>query len=74
MTEDGYVDSTKLTAHERQRMKDLRKQKRELACPYIFNSLSDGTVTLVEKKGEDAEIAEQITKWNNFIFNHVKYK
>lgn len=74
MTEDGYVDSTKLTAHERQRMKDLRKQKRELACPYIFNSLSDGTVTLVEKKGEDAEIAEQITKWNNFILNHVKYK
>ena len=74
MTEDGFIDSSKLTQNERQRLADLRKEKRELACPYIFNSLSDGTVTLKEKQGEDAEIARQITNWNRYIADHVKYK
>ena len=74
MTEDGFIDSNKLTSTERQRLADLRKEKRELACPYVFNNLSDGTVTLQEKQGEDAEIARQISKWNKFIADHVKYK
>ena len=74
MTEDGFVDGSKLTPTERQRLADLRKEKRELACPYIFSSLSDGTVTLKEKQGEDAEIAKQITNWNRYIAEHVKYK
>ena len=74
MDESGFVDPNKLTQNERQRLTDLRKQKRELACPYIFNSLSDGTVILQEKTGEDAEIARQISSWNKFIADHVKYK
>ena len=74
ITEDGYIDPSKLTPHERQRIKDLRQQKRELACPYTFNSLSDGTVTLEEKRGIDAEIAQQISRWNKYIADHVKYK
>ena len=74
MTEDGFVDTSKLTSVERQRLADLRKQKRELACPYIFDTLSDGTVTLKEKTGEDAEIAQQISRWNKFVSDHVKYK
>ena len=74
MTEDGFVDGSKLTPTERQRLADLRKEKRELACPYIFSSLSDGTVTLKEKQGEDAEIAKQIANWNRYIAEHVKYK
>lgn len=74
INEDGYIDSSKLTPTQKQRIKDLRKQKRELACPYVFDSLSDGTVTLREKVGEDARIASEISKWNKFIQNHVKYK
>lgn len=74
MTEDGFVDGSKLTPTERQRLADLRKEKRELACPYVFSSLSDGTVTLKEKQGEDAEIAKQIANWNRYIAEHVKYK
>ena len=74
MDDDGFVDPNKLTQNERQRITDLRKQKRELACPYSFGSLSDGTVTLQEKVGEEAEIAKQISAWNRFIADHVKYK
>lgn len=74
MTEDGFVDTNKLKPYERQRLADLRNQKRELACPYIFHELTDGTITLEEKVGEDAEIARQISAWNAFIAKHVKYK
>lgn len=74
MDDAGFVDPNKLTQNERQRITDLRKQKRELACPYSFGSLSDGTVTLQEKVGEDAEIAKQISAWNRFIADHIKYK
>ena len=74
MTDDGFVDSSKLTQSERIRLADLRKQKRELACPYVFSSLSDGTVTLREKHGEEAEISKQIRRWNKYIADHVKYK
>lgn len=74
MNDAGFVDPNKLTQNERQRITDLRKQKRELACPYSFGSLSDGTVTLQEKVGEEAEIAKQISAWNRFIADHVKYK
>lgn len=74
INEDGYIDSSRLTNVQKQRIKDLRKQKRELACPYVFDSLSDGTVTLREKVGEDARIASEISKWNKFIQKHIKYK
>ena len=74
MTEDGWIDTSKLTATERQRRKDLLREKRELACPYIFRSLSDSTITLEEKVGEAARIAEEIRKWNDFIQSHVSYK
>ena len=74
MTEDGWVDSNKLEPHERQKLKELRKQKRELACPYIFRSNTDNIIVLEKKVGEEAEIAKQISKWNKYIEKHVKYK
>ena len=74
MTKEGFVDENKLTTSERSRLNDLRVQKRELASPYIFKSLSDGTVVLKSKTGDDAIIADQIRRWNAFIADHVKYK
>lgn len=72
--EDGWVDSNKLEPHERQKLKELRKQKRELACPYIFRSNSNNIIVLEKKVGEEAEIADQISSWNKYIEKHVKYK
>ena len=72
--EDGFVDSNKLTPHERQKLQSLKKQKKELACPYIFRTNSNGIVTLEEKVGPDAEIAKQIAEWNEWISKRVTYK
>ena len=72
--EDGFVDSNLLTPHERQKLQSLKKQKKELACPYIFRTNSAGIVTLETKVGPDAEIARQISDWNEWIANRVKYK
>ena len=72
--EDGWVDSNKLTPHEKAKLSSLKKQKKELACPYIFRTTANGIVTLEEKVGKEAEIADQITKWNKYIQNRVKYK
>ena len=71
--EDGFVDSNLLTPHERQKLQSLKKQKKELACPYIFRTNSKGIVTLEAKVGPDAEIAEQISKWNEWIAGKVNY-
>lgn len=72
--EDGWVDSNKLDSHERQKLKELKKQKKELACPYIFRTNTQDIVVLEKKVGEELQIAEQISKWNKFIQKHVQYK
>lgn len=72
--EDGWVDSNKLDSEERAKLQSLKKQKKELSCPYIFNTNSDGIVTLEPKVGKEAEIADQISRWNDFIAKRVKYK
>lgn len=74
MTEDGWVDSNKLEPHERQKLKELRKQKRELACPYIFRNNTDNIIVLEKKVGDEARIADEISRWNKYIEKHVKYK
>lgn len=74
MDEDGWVDSNKLDPSERQKLKELRKAKTELACPYIFSTDADGIVTLEDKVGEDLRIAEEIQAWNKYINKHVQYK
>lgn len=74
MTDDGWVDTNKLDPHERQKLKSLRKEKKDLACPYIFRNNTDNIVVLERKVGKEAEIAEQIGKWNKYIEKHIKYK
>ena len=74
MDEDGWVDSNKLDQSERAKLSELKKAKKELACPYIFNVNSDGIVTLEDKVGEEAKIADEISSWNEFIRDRVKYK
>lgn len=72
-TKNGNVDTNKLTLQQRQKLSSLRKQKQELASPYIFTTDSNGVVLIQEKQGEDLEIARQIQSWNKFIQGKVKY-
>ena len=74
ITERGNIDTNKLNPDQKKKLSSLRKQKRELASPYLFTTDSNGVVLVQEKQGEDLEIARQISKWNKFISDKVKYK
>lgn len=74
ITERGNVDTNKLTPDQKQKLRSLRKQKHELASPYLFTTDSNGIVLIQEKQGEDLQIAKEISAWNKHISGKVKYK
>lgn len=76
--EDGkkfnYIDTSKLTYQELKRLKNLRKQKRDLGSHYIITSDKTGLLHVEEKVGDALKVADEISRWNNFLRDHVKYK
>ena len=70
----NYFDQSKLTVEERKRLDVLKTRKRDLACPYIITTTEDGLMHVEAKTGDALRIAEEISSWNNFIGQHVKYK
>ena len=70
----NYFDQSKLTVEERKRLDLLKIRKRDLACPYIITTTEDGLMHVEAKTGDALRIAEEISSWNNFIGQHVKYK
>ena len=70
----NYFDQSKLTIEERKRLDLLKIRKRDLACPYIITTTEDGLMHVEAKTGDALRIAEEISQWNNFIGQHVKYK
>jgi len=52
----------------------LKIRKRDLACPYIITTTEDGLMHVEAKTGDALRIAEEISSWNNFVGQHVKYK
>ena len=70
----NYFDQSKLTTEERKRLDVLKIRKRDLACPYIITTTEDGLMHVEAKTGDALRIAEEISQWNNFIGQHVKYK
>ena len=70
----NYFDQSKLTVEERKRLDILKIRKRDLACPYIITTTEDGLMHVEAKTGDALRIAEEISSWNNFVGQHVKYK
>ena len=70
----GYVDLSKLTQNERRQLNILRKQKRDLGSHYIFTEISGGILRVEEKTGDSLKMANEITAWNKYITDKVKYK
>lgn len=70
----NYIDTSKLTSQELKRLKNLRKQKRDLGSHYIITSDKTGLLHVEEKVGDALKVADEISRWNNFLRDHVKYK
>ena len=70
----NYIDTSKLTSQELKRLKNLRKQKRDLGSHYIITSDKNGLLHVEEKVGDALKVADEISRWNNFLRDHVKYK
>ena len=72
--ESGLVDLSKLTLNERSQLNQYRKEKRDLGSHYIFTEGSDGILRVEEKSGDALKMADEISNWNNYITDKVKYK
>lgn len=71
----GYIDKSRLTPSERRQLDILRKQKRDLGSHYIFTEDPNIGILHVENKtGEALQMADEITAWNRYISEKVKYK
>lgn len=72
--ESGLVDLSKLTVNEKHRLEEYRKQKRDLGSHYIFTYASDGILRVEEKTGDALKMADEISQWNRYLTDKVKYK
>ena len=72
--ESGLVDLSKLTLNERSQLNQYRKQKRDLGSHYIFTEGTDGVLRVEEKSGDALKMADEISEWNKYITDKVKYK
>lgn len=72
--ESGLVDLSKLTVNERSQLNQYRRQKRDLGSHYIFTEGSDGILRVEEKIGDALKMADEISEWNKYITDKVKYK
>ena len=71
---DGFVDMRKISANEKHQLEVLRKKKRDLGSHYIFTEAAGGVLRVEEKVGDALKIADEISAWNKFIADKVKYK
>lgn len=69
----SYYDSRKLTQAQRDKLEILRKRRRDLSSHYIITKDTNGLIHVEEKQGEALKIADQITRWNQFLSQHRKY-
>ena len=72
-TQLGFVDLSRLTQNEKRQLDLLRRQKRDLGSHYIFTDVN-GVLSVEEKTGDALKIAEEISRWNKYITDKVKYK
>lgn len=70
----GYINISKLTANERRTLDVLRRQKRNLGSHYNFYSDSNGILHVEEKTGDALKMADEISAWNKYLADKVKYK
>lgn len=71
--ESGFVNLSELTLNEKNQLELLRKQKRNLGSHYVFDE-RNGILHVEEKTGDSLKMADEISAWNSFISNKVKYK
>ena len=63
-----------LSSEEMNQLENLRKEKKNLANPYIIDYNPDGSISsIVEKQGESLEIAKQFIQWNSYKASKFKY-
>lgn len=72
--EFGYINMSLLTQNEKLQLDHYRKEKRNLGVHYIFTEDSQGILHVEEKSGEALKMANEISSWNSYISNKVKYK
>ena len=64
-----------LSRDEMDQLESLRKEKQNLANPYVFVYNADGSIAHMEEKaGEDLEIAKEFIRWNAWKSGKVRYK
>ena len=64
-----------LSSEEMDQLENLKKERENLANPYVFVYNSDGSIShMEEKSGEDLEIAKEFIAWNAYKANKIKYK
>lgn len=73
INDDGFVDKSRLTTNEKTQLELLRKQKRNLGSHYIFDE-RNGIIHVEEKGPEALKMADEISAWNRYIRDKVKYK
>lgn len=71
--EDGNIDKSKITESDRHKLDSYRKQKRDLGSHYIFQETSEGILHVEEKTDEALKIAEEISNWNRYVADKIKY-
>ena len=63
-----------LTSEDMDELENLRKEKQNLANPYVIEYNDDGSIaSFKEKEGENLEIALQFMQWNAWKQDHIKY-
>lgn len=64
-----------LTSDEINQLDELRKEKQNLANPYIIEYNDDGSIKFfAEKEGEALQIAKEFMAWNAWKQDKLKYK
>lgn len=72
--ESGLVDLSKLTLNEKSQLNQYRREKRDLGSHYIFTEGTDGILRVEEKTGDALKMADEISDWNRYVTDKVKYK
>lgn len=71
---DGFFYESELSPDELKQLKVLVEQKKSLGRHYNFSYDKNGILNIEEKDGDALRIANEISSWNSFIQDKVKYK
>ena len=71
---NGFFYESELSPEELKQLRALVEQKKSLGRHYNFSYDKNGILNIEEKEGDALRIAEEITSWNSFIQDKVKYK